>query len=350
MTWRAILPAMPLDADVDAPVVDRTPQRIRVAARPGGAGTCDRALVRAYVADEIELDAVVDELAHGVHPAYLHGGLAGIGWTIAHLASGAEAATAAISRVLRSRSGQYDLIGGSVGVGVFALEAGDDELAHAVLEHLEAWSARRWFTRADELVESERELAPGGYTNLGIAHGIPGVIALLARFVHRGIEPARSRAILDDAVDMVARVPSPIPTWHPSGDITPRLAWCYGDVGVAVSLVGAGVYANHPGAYERGLELARGAATSTIEIDETGLCHGIAGVAHLFNRLAQATGDELFDAAARKWFARLRARTDPARDGSFLLGQAGITLALHAATTEVEPTWDRLLLADLPPR
>ena len=331
MTWRAILPAMPLDDDVDAWVVDR-------------------ALVRAYVADDTEpLGAVVDELARGDHAANLHGGLAGIGWTIAHLASGADAATAAISRALRSRFGNYDLIQGSVGAGVFALEAGDDELACAVLEHLEAWSARRWFTRPDELVEPEREIAPTGYTNLGMAHGVPGAIALVARFVHRGIEPARSRALLDDAVELVATVASPYLLWlpPPAGE-SRRLAWCYGDLGVAVALIGAGVYANHARAYERGLELARGAASWTVDVDETGLCHGIAGVAHLFNRLAQATGDNELATAARNWFARLLGRTDPARDGSFLLGRAGITLALHAATTDVEPTWDRLLLADVP--
>jgi len=333
MTWHAILPVMPLDDDVDAWVVDR-------------------ALVRAYVADDTEpLGPVVDALARGDLVANLHGGLAGIGWTIAHLASGAEAATAAISRALRSRFGNYDLIQGSTGAGVFALEAGDDELARAVLEHLEAWSARRWFSRADELVDSEREVAPTGYTNLGMAHGVPGAIALLARFVHRGIEPARSRAILDDAVEMIAAVQSPFLPWLPprAGE-SRRLAWCYGDLGVAVALVGAGLYASHARAYERGLELARSAASWTIDVDETGLCHGIAGVAHLFNRLAQATGDETLESAARNWFARLLARTDPARDGSFLIGRAGITLALHAATTDIEPAWDRLLLADLPPR
>ena len=332
MTWRAILPAMPLDDDVDAWVVDR-------------------ALVRAYIAEDTEpLGAVVDVLARGDLVANLHGGLAGIGWTIAHLASGAEAATIAISRALRSRFGNYDLIEGSTGAGVFALEAGDDELARAVLDHLEAWSVRRWFTRPDELVESEREVAPTGYTNLGMAHGVPGAIALLARFVHRGIEPARSRSILDAAVEVVAGVPSPYLLWlpPPAGE-SRRLAWCYGDLGVAVALVGAGVYASHTRAYERGLELARGAASWTIGVNETGLCHGIAGVAHLFNRLAQATGDAVLDSAARNWFARLLARTDEPRDGSFLLGRAGIALALHAATTDIEPAWDRLLLADLPP-
>ena len=37
-------------------------------------------------------------------------------------------------------------------------------------------------------------------------------------------------------------------------------------------------------------------------------------------------------------------------DPGLLTGAAGIALALVAATTAVEPTWDRLLLVSVPPR
>jgi hypothetical protein len=36
-------------------------------------------------------------------------------------------------------------------------------------------------------------------------------------------------------------------------------------------------------------------------------------------------------------------------ESGLLTGAAGIALALLAATTSVEPTWDRLLLAAIPP-
>ena len=99
------------------------------------------------------------------------------------------------------------------------------------------------------------------------------------------------------------------------------------------------------------------------------MCHGAAGLAHVFNRLFQATGDESFLMAARYWFERtleLRRPGEgiagfsayrPPNDGQeeywddqvgILEGAAGIALALLAATTEIEPEWDRMLLLSVP--
>jgi hypothetical protein len=97
-----------------------------------------------------------------------------------------------------------------------------------------------------------------------------------------------------------------------------------------------------------------------------GLCHGAAGNAHLFNRLWQATGEAVFADVARAWLARaIEMRRvgeavagfpsfmvdgddqhwDP--DATILTGAPGVALVLHAAVSEVEPSWDRMLLADL---
>jgi hypothetical protein len=40
----------------------------------------------------------------------------------------------------------------------------------------------------------------------------------------------------------------------------------------------------------------------------------------------------------------------PMADPSLLGGACGVALVLHAACSEIEPAWDRLLLVDLPPR
>ncbi len=44
---------------------------------------------------------------------------------------------------------------------------------------------------------------------------------------------------------------------------------------------------------------------------DAGLCHGAAGVAHIYNRFWQWTGDDLFGAAARRWFAEVLAMRRP---------------------------------------
>jgi hypothetical protein len=83
---------------------------------------------------------------------------------------------------------------------------------------------------------------------------------------------------------------------------------------------------------------------------DPGLRRGTAGLAHLCNRLFQATGEEPFADAARAGFCRLleTRRRDEGIGGfevdpGFLNGAAGIGLALLAALSAVEPAWDRLL-------
>jgi hypothetical protein len=109
----------------------------------------------------------------------------------------------------------------------------------------------------------------------------------------------------------------------------------------------------------------------TAGVADAGLCHGSAGNAHLFNRLWQATGDPVFQAAARRWmdvtldFALAQGGVMgfrahyPAPEGAgsawkeepgVLEGYAGVGLALTAALYPVVPDWDRFLMAALPPQ
>jgi len=88
------------------------------------------------------------------------------------------------------------------------------------------------------------------------------------------------------------------------------------------------------------------------------------------NRFYQPTGDEELAEAARFWFRETLAMRTPGLgvagyrayhpdadgkenwddDPGFLTGAAGIALALLAATSSVEPQWDRMMLTDLPVR
>jgi hypothetical protein len=105
-------------------------------------------------------------------------------------------------------------------------------------------------------------------------------------------------------------------------------------------------------------------------VSDAGLCHGAAGVAHLFNRLYQASGEPRLADAARRWLEKTLEMREPGHgaggyralhtkprsqervwvdDPGFLGGSAGIGLALLAALSAVEPAWDRLMLLSSPP-
>jgi hypothetical protein len=151
-----------------------------------------------------------------------------------------------------------------------------------------------------------------------------------------------------------------------------RSAWCYGDPGVAVALYSAARELADPDMARAALALARRSAALAPEVaivEDTCVCHGSAGLGHLYNRLFQATGDEILREASLHWFrlaldsrrkgrgaagflflgpklspgTRLRA----CADRSFLNGTIGVAHALVSACSDKPPVWDRILLLDL---
>lgn len=329
----------------------------------------------------------------------LYGGFSGVAWATAHLQRrlfepAEEISTEAIDEALRNHvnrprwRGDYDLINGLVGFGVYALERLPSPAAVACLEgvvdRLEETSRRRaggmtWHTSPSLLPEHQRKECPRGFYNVGLAHGMPGVIALLGAAWASGVRRRKTRKLLDGAVAWLLRqklAKSPgacFPAWIAPGlkREGSRSAWCYGDPGVAAALLCAARSVGEPAWEREALEIARGAANRPSDqagVLDAGLCHGSAGLAHIFNRMYQATGDVPLARAARFWFDRtltmrkrgrgvggfsaLASKEDGTRywddDPGILTGAAGIALALLAATTSIEPAWDRMLLVSTP--
>jgi hypothetical protein len=215
---------------------------------------------------------------------------------------------------------------------------------------------------------------PGGYYNLGLAHGTPGVLAFLAEVIREDIHAAVARDLVRGAAEWLwtQRMPGEVIRFPPFiGEgiaLKPaRLAWCYGDLGVASALLSAGRAAGLPALEERARDVALSAAGRAPEesgVKDAGLCHGAAGVGHLFNHLFQETGEARLGESARLWFDRTLAMRAPGRgpggyaawvpdeqgvfswrdDPGALIGAAGVGLALHAAASSVVPSWDAMLL------
>lgn len=334
------------------------------------------------------LDRALDELGStNAHPG-LYSGLAGVGWTVEHLRGmvvdeeddPAEEIAELIARLLSASPWplDYDLISGLVSFGIYGVERREWPWAGECRD--------RAVARLSELAErgpdgiAWRMPAGQGPYNLGVAHGIPGVVGWLGQVCASGMDTAgEARALLDGAVpwllarqnppDAVSRFPTGIGT-GPGGE-TSRLAWCYGDLGIATALWTAAQGTGEAEWAQAAAEVARAAAArplATTEVDEPGICHGATGNAHLFNRLWQGTGDPALAEAARFWIDQALAMRRPGeelggfcayllgKDGSpewlpdpgFLTGSAGIGLVLLAAATAIEPAWDRLLLASAP--
>jgi lantibiotic biosynthesis protein len=343
------------------------------------------------------LERATGALADNPTSASLYAGLTGAGWAIAHLQGripglDGEQDLAEIDEVLLNHLDQspwgddYDLISGLVGFGVYALERLPRPAAAACLERvvdrLAETAERRpegitWWTNPAWLLPETREKYPSGYYNLGLAHGVPGVIALLGQACAARVAVDKARPLLEQAVRWLLAQPGPggFDSWIVPGvpKAATRLAWCYGDPGIAAALLGAARCLDEPDWERAALAIAGRAAERPPEqagVVDAGLCHGAAGLGHLFNRIFQATGEPQFAEAARFWFERTLGTRQTERgiggysawgpgvddkmawvdDPGLLTGAAGIALALLAATTPIEPAWDRMLLLAIPPR
>jgi hypothetical protein len=321
-------------------------------------------------------------LARSAVPPTLYAGFTGLGWTTEFLrARGNHDTNAEVDKALAEYlsidtwNGSVDLISGLVGYGVYALErlprAGAKAILAAIIHHLDATAARlpngvAWATAANaDATDVEYDL--------GVAHGVPGVIGFLARAWSAGIRRGSVGRLLDQAVAWVLsqrnaaspgrQFPSVVRPARPVGPPA-RLAWCYGDAGIACVLLLAAKASGEPAWRRAAVQLADGAAkrnASTSGVVDADLCHGSAGLAHVFQRLYVETGSADCRAAAKRWLrvaiaslsTRSLSRAFIRRAGTgFLTGASGATAAL-ATFASVDWTasaaWDRvLLLSDRP--
>ena len=291
---------------------------------------------------------------------------------------------------------EFDLISGLSGMGVYLLSRKEMTGARSALQivlrsltELMREDAKaglpRWYTPASLIAdEATRELYPYGNLNCGLAHGIPGPLGLLslaqlANISVDGMEEGIAGAAdwllqhrMDDQwgvnwpTSVAIRADGALPAYSPGKLAAPfepsRTAWCYGSPGIARALWFAGEALDHEeyrkvaiaameAVYRRPLPVRR--------IDSPTFCHGIAGLLQITLRFAHDTGLPRFTGAAQALTEQLLALYDPntllgyyslepgknrVDQPGLLDGVPGVVLVLLAATSNVEPTWDRLFL------
>ncbi len=344
------------------------------------------------------IEAVASEFTR---PA-LFGGFAGVAWAAEHVTKLFSESAEDLNSDLDSAVEQfvsvtpwkddYDLISGLVGLGVYCLERNGAPVArHAlelIVERLFETAERSqdndivtWFTPPDLLIPMQLERYPHGFYNLGLAHGVPGVIALLGRTVSAGIAKDKAKWLLDRAVAWMLKQRLPEAAVSCFGDTISqgvdtrqdcRLAWCYGDAGIAAALLLAARCTGTKSWEAAALDVAQRSARRAPEAcgaTDACVCHGSAGLAHIFNRFYQATRDELYADAARYWLDRTLQFRQPGKGAAGYLtwgmganeaielqpkigliqGVAGVGLVLLAMVSDLEPSWDRVFQTDVPP-
>jgi hypothetical protein len=304
----------------------------------------------------------------------LVGGLAGLGWLLDHLLgeAAAEPCAAIDAHLLELVAAEpwpheHELLRGLAGVAVYALARAHVPLAERVLHHLE---------RAAVETDAGVYWPTGGERiDLGLSHGLAGILAVLARYVAAGIEPARARPLIERGVAFLLSTPRP-PVGRFTDLVVPgardvktsRLAWCYGDAGACLALAAAARACARDDWHAETLAIARAMAErpfDTTLVADTPLCHGTAGIAHTFRCLARLYDDAPLHAAADRWIAKtLELRRPGEGYGGFqfseladtgqtwgdsptlLIGAPGVALVLHAEGGG-DHAWDAKFLFDV---
>ncbi|MGH3678711.1 MAG: lanthionine synthetase C family protein [Natronosporangium sp.] len=263
---------------------------------------------------------------------------------------------------------EFDLVHGLTGLGLYHLHVHPEHpISHDVVTYLARLTeplassiGPPWWLPSG-LGGTPHPDFPHGHGNIGAAHGISAVIAVLSYAVLHGHTTTEAVDALADLCGWTDRhrQDGPAGPWWP-GYVTPdssprrhRPSWCYGTPGIARAQQLAGL-ALHDQARQQQAEDAMLAelrdATQRARLPEIGLCHGKGGLLQAACRMAAASTDphraEQLAAELPGLTGDLATQLAAEADGApeLMNGTAGAALALHTVTLGAPATcWDAFL-------
>lgn len=209
-------------------------------------------------------------------------------------------------------NGNYDYLHG--GLGVVKYYYRDPLFVNQALEVLENVAEKhgnvyKWI--------SSLGLNKGFGYNICLSHGMSSIISVLSLLTDEGIDREKRDSIITNACNYIlsqeidhkqygAYYPSQSLENDPKATLYySRLAWCYGDLGVATSLWQAGKVLKNQGWEEKALEILRFSALKRDlkqnGVIDAGLCHGATSICMMFHYIYQQTSEQIFKEAQDYW-------------------------------------------------
>jgi len=213
--------------------------------------------------------------------------------------------------------------------------------------------------------------------NIGLAHGMPSIILYLIKLANfqtdnndiicRLIEGGVNYFI--EIMQNASLIGSFFPNFvTPNSKSTEysRLAWCYGDLGVGLSILKSGILLKNKHYIEIGhrvlINCAQRRDPASNFIKDFSICHGSSGLIIFFDEIFLMTNDIIFKEAADYWFAftineiikcgniekvyawKHEIDGGPYLSKGFLLGLSGIGLVLLSRLDGRLNNWEECLL------
>ncbi|MFD7459204.1 MULTISPECIES: lanthionine synthetase C family protein [unclassified Streptomyces] len=360
-----------------------------VAAHSRGTWTAARTAVQAITAhplaaypDEASLYRGVPAVAYALH----FGKPSATSWTLTELnaetiaivAARVDAAQRRMDSGRPPRMDEYDLISGLTGLGAYLLRREQQTALERILSYLvrlltepltiAGHPVPGWWTIDGPRGLPENGAFATGHANFGIAHGMPGPLALLALSSRAGVTVDGQDRALDEGIRFLTAWAQPSsdgaigwPELLPlqaflngpvSGTEPGRPSWCYGTPGIGRALQLAALARRNDRARQFAEHVVLGSITDPrhlSQIEDVTLCHGWAGLLLTCDRIAAesaapAITNEL--PALRSHLSAHMVRHEIPQNAGLLSGNAGVLLTLHTLSTP-RPTdlgWDTCLL------
>lgn len=207
------------------------------------------------------------------------------------------------------------------------------------------------------------------FTTFGLSHGIPSILMILSK-AYKIVCDKQIAIVIEKGVNYLLTYEFKVPTFsyfpcNSANMIPSRLAWCYGDLGIANMLYLLGKQFSNNEWLAKSLEIFNKSAgrndLNLNSVTDAGICHGTSGISHIFRRMYLRTGSNVFLKAYDYWINETlkMAKFENGLAGykanhgidegwinesGFLEGIAGIGLVLLSSISNEAPDWDECLL------
>ncbi|NAS13001.1 lanthionine synthetase C family protein [Poritiphilus flavus] len=263
-------------------------------------------------------------------------GIAGLGWVLDHLEEkdfiqiNNDEILSDLDHLLYKnmisdiQSDYYDFLHGALGFGVYFFKRYTRTKSMKLKERY-----RRYLKDLVLILKSKAERDKDGIKwksitqigsnewdyNLSLSHGISSILNFLSRLNRIDEFRAEVCDLLEESTEFIKNLVSIdrtnyalLPAKISKGkhiDMDSRLAWCYGDLGVGLSIWKAGISLDNQNIKEVALEILNHAARmGCLEeniVKDAMLCHGSYGIAQIFSYMYSETGQKNFKNAATFW-------------------------------------------------
>ncbi len=286
--------------------------------------------------------------------------------------------------------GMYNYMEGGIGIGLYFLEktesAGITDYLKKMVQALEdiavpaglesiSW-LEHYTSRYDNTPRIKRP-----YFNLGIPHGIVSIIYFLARCSRQQVAADQCNKLIQKLITWLQQKEEKdnAPFVYPNkildetesrypDSLNHKFSWCYGILGIAAAYHIAGKILNDQELISRSLLLTTSsfainfehvATQITFEADiyDIYICHGLAGIAHLYQQLGKVHSNEAIQQKGLQWLHKVLRYFDVykaynAKQTGILNGLPGIGMILSDTIATAENNkkelfpWSTMLLTD----